>query len=166
MALKLDGKFALDPDFDPQPLKAIQTGDPKGSVVHVGQGIVLLLRNDLGPLDRLLDARVETDPHRFSGLGDVVGGCAVVCLSNTCTASSVRQRRARAVAKVIGVDSNGPRYVVLAQPKLRGADRARRESLALRLEAGLVLHVLTEPFALQCPHCANQGSLSVLESAG
>jgi hypothetical protein len=157
--LTVSGKFALDPKFNPPPLKVIRRVDDE-AYVDVGPGIKLRLGHHAVPLDQLLDMRVEVDATLFTGLASVEGGCAIFCASNHCRDWARRNGRPRFVAKVIGVASELPVYVVLSQPRLRDAPRVRHESGAQRREAGLVQFVLVEPVQLECPQCAGRGTVS------
>jgi len=121
-------------------------------VVNLGRNVALRLDHHANLLDGLLDARVVTSPG-FTGLGNVEGGCAVICTSNWCLEWARRARRPRVVAKIIGVMADEPRFVLLMQPKLKDAPRGRHESIANRIEAGLVLFVLTEPSTVECAIC-------------
>jgi hypothetical protein len=159
--LIVTGKFSLDRTFDPPPLKPIERLDVMSDLVRLGPSVLLRLPRHLPPLEALLDARVETDSGQFSGLSNVREGCAVFCRTNRCDDRARRLRRPGIVAKVVGIQSDRPRYVALAQPLLLGASRARRESVGQRREAGLVHFVLVEPFRLQCPQCGNTGTVSV-----
>jgi hypothetical protein len=159
--LVIDGVFGLDQDFNPPPLKSIESRPDGSKVVRLGRGIDLRLGDHDDPLDCLLDARLAIDPIRFHGLGSVEEACAVVCKSNTCRAWALTNHRPRTVAKVIGVDSVRPRYVLLTMPSLKGAQRNRRESPANRIEAGLKPHVLVERGSVECIRCPgpNRGEL-------
>lgn len=157
--LTVTGKFALDPKFNPPPLKAIRRGG-RGSYVDVGRGIKLRLADHAAPLDELLDMRVEIDDQLFSGVGSLEGGCAVMCASNRCADWARKNGRPRIVAKVIGIDALLPVYVVLSQPRLRDAPVVRHETAARRREAGLVPYVLIEPIQLECPQCSGRGSVT------
>jgi hypothetical protein len=151
--LQVRGRFRLDEDANPPALKTV-TPHPDGSrSVTVGRGVALRLDPNLTVADALLNARIVVEAERYRGLGSVVDGCAVLCASNYCREWALRNGRPRTVAKVIGILANEPTYMLLAQPKLKGASRARRESKANRIEAGLVPFVLIEPVEVECPHC-------------
>jgi len=120
--------------------------------VALGRHVALRLDHHANLLDGLLDARIVTSP-RFTGLGNVQGGCAVICTSNGCREWALRARRPRVVAKIIGVVADEPRFVLLMQPKLNNAPRGRHESRANRIEAGLVPFVLVEPATIECAMC-------------
>jgi hypothetical protein len=104
-------------------------------------------------LHSLLDSRVEVDSAAFKGLGSVTDACAVFCLSNSCRQWALLNKRPRIVAKIVGILADGPRYVLLTQPRLKGAPHSRRESTSNRTESGLVPFVLNEPGAVECSYC-------------
>jgi hypothetical protein len=151
--LLVSGGFLLDEAANPPPLKAITLDRDDSRSVTVGRGVTLRMDPNLTLADALLNARVVVNARRYRGLGSVVGGCAVLCASNYCRDWALRNRRPRMVAKVIGVLADEPTYVLLTQPKLKGASRSRRESTANRIEAGLVSFILIEPITVECPHC-------------
>lgn len=152
MELRVAGKFVLDDLSNPPALKSIRAIGNGRSIVEVGPNVALRLGHQSDVLDSLLDARIVTSAG-FSGLGDVEAGCAVLCVSNTCRQWALRARRPRIVAKVIAVMADQPRFILVAQPRLKAAPRARRESVANRREAGLVHYVLIEPAAVECAVC-------------
>ncbi len=152
MELTVTGKFLLDSGWNPPPLKSIERTPDGRSSVALGRDVALRLGHHPSVLDGLLDARIVTS-RGFTGLGSVEGGCAVICASNRCLESALRARRPRVVAKVIGVMADEPTFVLLTQPKLKGAPRGRHESSANRTDGRLVPYVLTEPAALECPIC-------------
>ena len=153
MNLSVSGKFALDNERNPPPLKPARQSDDGTVTVSVGRGVDLRLGRHPDALDSLLDSRIVVDPSAFTGLGSVTDACAVFCLSNYCSEWARRNGRPRTVAKIIGVMADEPRYVLLTQPKLQGAARSRRESTANRQEAGLLPVILIEPGMVECPHC-------------
>jgi len=155
----------LDAVANPPPLKPIGL-DPAGNrSVLVGRGITLRLGKQLTLQDSLLDARVVIDGDRFGGLGSVTDACSVLCASNFCRDWALRNGRPRVVAKVIGIMAVEPTYVLLTQPKLKGAMRPRRESTTNRREAGLAPFVLIEPGAIECGYCSghNVGIVEVVK---
>lgn len=151
--LRVTGKFALDNDRNPPPLKPVVRSKDGMVNVALGRGVDLRLRPHPDALDSLLDSRVVVGPGRFSGLGSVTDACAVFCISNFCRDWALKNGRPRVVAKVIGLMADEPRYVLLTQPRLKVAARTRRESRANRIEAGLVALTLIEPATVECPHC-------------
>ncbi len=163
MLLQISGRFRLDEAANPPPLKTITLDRDGSRSVTVGRGVALRLDPNLTVADALLNARIVVDAERYGGLGSVVDGCAVLCASNYCLDWARRNRRPRMVAKVIGIEADEPTYVLLAQPKLKGASRSRRESKANRIEAGLVSYVLIEPITVECPNCpsSNRGEVSL-----
>lgn len=168
MKIAVSGKFALDGDRNPPRLKSIDSGSDGSRTVSLGRGVNLRLGPHPDVLDALLDSRIAVDPAAFTGLGSVTDGCAAFCTSNDCSQWALKNRRPRTVAKVVGVMADQPRYVLLAQPKLMGTVRARRESTANRTEGGLVYFVLIEPATVECPHCPgrNLGQVTVVSHAG
>jgi hypothetical protein len=146
------GKFVLDGKSNPPPLKPLVVVDEGRRTVELGRNVALRLGHQSDLLEGLLDARIVPSLG-FTGLGDVEGGCVVICASNSCSQWALRARRPRIVAKVIGVMADQPRFVLLAQPKLKSAPRARRESIANRREGGLVPFVLVEPGRVECAIC-------------
>jgi hypothetical protein len=152
MELAVTGKFALDPEWNPPPIRPVHHVLGRARSVHLGRGVELRLGLHADPLDGLLDARVVIS-RGFTGLGDVEGGCAVLCASNWCREWARRAGRPRIVAKIIGVMADEARFVLLTQPKLKNAPRGRHESSANRIEAGLVPFVLVEPGAVECAMC-------------
>lgn len=156
--LTVEGKFVFDPAFNPPPLKSIRRVAGVG-YVDVGEGVTFRLGQHPAALDQLLDLRVEVDPGLFTGLGSIEGGCAIICASNRCAEWARRNGRPRAVAKVIGVASQLPVYVLVSQPRLREAPRARHETATNRRAAGLVPYALVEPIAIQCPQCSQRGTV-------
>lgn len=152
MELTVSGRFVLDGELNPPPLKSMR-GEPDGTTsVSLGRNIALRLGHTTNLLDGLLDARVVTSPG-FRGMGNVEGACAVICASNWCQDWAWRARRPRVVAKIIGVLADEPRFVLLRQPRLMNAPRGRHESTANRREAGLVPFILIEPGAVECAIC-------------
>lgn len=160
--LIVDGKFGLDPRFNPPPLKPIMSGEGGLRIVRLGRGIELQLGHSPIILDSLLDTRVVVDPALFRGLGSVRGGCSVFCVSNACLNWAAMNGRPRMAAKVIGVDADQPRYVLLSTPRLRGARRAQKETVANRREARLVPHVLIEPGRVECSACGGSNTGDVI----
>jgi hypothetical protein len=162
MNLSVSGKFALDNDRNPPPLKAARQSDDGTVTVSVGRGVDLRLGRHPDTLDSLLDSRIVVDPDAFTGLGSVTDACAVFCTSNHCREWARKNGRPRTVAKIIGVMADEPRYVLLTQPRLQGAARLRRESTANRQEAGLLSFILIEPGAVECPQCPgrNRGEVT------
>ena len=153
MTLNVTGKFALDNDRNPPPLKAVGQAPEGTPTVFLGRGVELRLGQLPDALDSLLASRIVVDPVVFTGLGSVTDACAVFCLSNYCRDWAFKNRRPRIAAKIVGVMADRPRYVLLTQPRLQGASRSRRESPANRAEAGLLPHVLVEPGVVECAHC-------------
>lgn len=165
MKLGVDGKFVLDPRHNPPRIRSIEVAADAAQRVSVGLGVWLELRPDLDPLDRLLDARPRVD-STYTGLASIRDACAVICASNHCADWARRSGgRPRIVAKIVGVMADEPRFVLLSLPRLKGAERLRRESRANRVEAGLVHAVLNEPARVECPHCpvGNSGEVSVVD---
>ena len=162
MNLSVSGKFALDHDRNPPPLKPTRQSQVGTVTVPVGRGVDLRLGRHPDALDSLMDSRIVVDPDAFTGLGSVTDACAVFCVSNHCREWARKNGRPRTVAKIIGVMVDEPRYVLLTQPRLQGAARSRRESPANRIEAGLVAFTLAEPGAVECPHCPgrNRGEVT------
>jgi hypothetical protein len=147
------GRFVLDPQANPPRLKPIEDGSDRGPFVTVGTHVRLRPDPRLPLFEAILNLRVEIDARQHHGLGGVVGGCSVFCTSNFCREWALRNGRPRMVGKVIGVMADEPMYILLTQPKLKAADRSRRESRANRAEAGLVHFVLIEPGRIECPEC-------------
>lgn len=164
MELAVTGKFVLDNDRNPPPLKRLR-GETGARFVRLGRHVDLRLGDHPSLLDGLLDARVVTSTG-FTGLGDVDRGCAVICASNSCRQWALRARRPRVVAKIVGVMAGEARYVLLAQPRLAGSTRGRRETTASRSEAGLVPFVLVEPRAVECAMCPgeNRGEVRMMKA--
>ncbi len=152
LRLTVTGKFVLDGERNPPPLKVLKDAPDGTRSFALGRNVALRLGHQSSLLEALLDARVVTY-RGFTGLGDVEGGCAVICSSNWCRQRAVRARRPRVVAKVIGLMADEPRIIVLMQPKLQRAPRGRHESRANRIEAGLAPFVLVEPAAIECSSC-------------
>jgi hypothetical protein len=147
------GRFALDPKANPPRLKPIELGPNSRPLVSLGPHVRLRPDPRLPPFEAMLNMRVEIDTDQYHGLGGVIGGCSVFCTSNFCTSRALRRREPAIVAKVVGVMSDVPYFVLLSQPRLKGATRSRHESLANRSESGLMPHLLTEPGEIECPHC-------------
>lgn len=166
MVLTVSDRFKLDTDHDPPTLKSIVNGPDGSRTVTIGRGVELRLGRHTSTLDALLDARVLTSGGS-TGLGSVEDACSVFCASNHCREWARRNRRPRMVAKVVGIMADEPRYVLLAQPRLQGAERQRRESPGNRAEAGLVHHVLVEPGTVECAWCPSRsiGEVSLVSSA-
>jgi len=162
MNLSVNGKFALDNERNPPPLKPARQSDDGTVTVSIGRGVDLRLGRHPDALDSLLDSRIVVDPGAFTGLGSVSDACAVFCLSNHCREWARKNGRPRMVAKIIGVMADEPRYVLLTQPRLHGAARSRRESPANRIEAGLLSFILIEPGTVECPNCPghNRGEVT------
>jgi hypothetical protein len=162
MNLSVNGKFALDNERNPPPLKPARQSDDGTVTVSVGRGVDLRLGRHPDALDSLLDSRIVVDPDVFTGLGSVTDSCAVFCTSNHCREWARKNGRPRTVAKIIGVMVGEPRYVLLTQPRLQGAARSRRESPANRIEAGLLSFILIEPGTVECPNCPghNRGEVT------
>jgi hypothetical protein len=161
--LLVSGRFVLDEKANPPPLKTIRL-DPNGSAsVSIGRGVAFRPDSGLSMPNAMYNARVVVDAAQYRGLGSVIDGCAVLCVSNHCRDWAFRNGRPRIVAKIVGVMADVPTYVLLRQPKLKGATWSRRESAANRLEAGLVPFVLIEPCAVECAYCpgGNVGEVSV-----
>ena len=118
MNLSIFGKFALDEERNPPPFKPITTSPDGTGTVSLGRGIDLRLPRHPVMLQSLLDARVEVDSAAFTGLACVTDACAVLCLSNSCRQWALLNRRPRIVAKIVGILADGPRYVLLTQPRL------------------------------------------------
>jgi len=152
MELAVSGKFVLDSKWNPPPLKPFRRVLEGAPSVALGRSVELRLGHHADPLDGLLDARIVVSSS-FTGLGDIEGGCVVLCASNWCREWARRAGRPRIVAKIIGVMADEARFVLLTQPKLRNAPRGRHESSANRIEAGLVPFVLVEPAAVECAMC-------------
>jgi len=163
MEIAVTGKFALDGDWNPPPLKPLRLRTDAARSVKLGRHVELRLGRHATLLDGLLDARIVVSSG-FTGLGDVEGGCAVLCASNWCREWARRAGRPRVVAKIIGVMADEARFVLLTQPKIRNAPRGRHESRARRVEAGLVPSVLIEAGAVECAVCPgpNIGQVIVL----
>lgn len=166
MKLGVYGKFVLDPAKNPPPIRHVELAADGSPRVSVGRGAWLEMRLDLNPLDRLLDARPRVEPDMFTGLASVTDACAVMCASNHCREWARKSGgRPRIVGKVVGVMADEPRYVLLTLPRLKGAERVRRESRVNRIDAGFVHSVLTEPATVECPHCpvGNAGEVGVVD---
>ena len=157
MNLSVSGKFVLDSDRNPPPLKPVGQSHDGAGTVSVGRGVDLQLGRHPDALDSLLGSRIVVDSGAFTGLGSVTDACAVFCTSNHCREWARRNGRPRTVAKIIGVMADEPRYVLLTQPRLQGAARLRRESTANRQEAGLLSFILIEPGTVECPYCPGHG---------
>jgi hypothetical protein len=162
MNLSVSGKFALDEDRNPPPPKRTRQSDDGTVTVSVGRGVDLRLGRHPDALDSLLGSRIVVDPGAFTGLGSVTDACAVFCTSNHCREWARKNGRPRAVAKIIAVMADEPRYVLLTQPRLQGTARTRRESIANRQEAGLVSFILIEPGTVECSQCPgrNRGEVT------
>jgi hypothetical protein len=162
LKLIVSGKFVLDSESNPPPLKAIRDVLEGTPSVALGRNVELRLGRHASLLDGLLDARVVVS-RGFAGLGDVEAGCAVLCVSNSCREWARRAGRPRTVAKIIGVMADEARFVLLTPPKLKNAPRGRHESSANRIEAGLVPFVILEPGTVQCAWCLspNTGEVSL-----
>jgi hypothetical protein len=156
--LTVRGKFSLASGPNPPAVKTIEARADGRQVVQLGRGVSLVLGSLDDALDRLMDARVVVDGE-FRGLGSIEKGLAVICMSNVCTTWALRMRRPRFVAKVVGIESDLPRYVLLSVPRLVGAPRARPESARNRGEAGLVAFVLIEAGQIQCAFCGTEGQV-------
>jgi len=161
--LAVTGKFVLDEERNPPPLRSIEASSVGEISIPLGRGVDLLLRPHANLLDRLLDSRVKIS-EGFTGLGSIEGGCSVFCTSNWCREWARRMRRPRIVAKVVGVMADEATFVLLSQPRLLGAQRGRRETRVNRVEAGLAPFVLIEPGAVECTECPgrNMGEVRVV----
>jgi hypothetical protein len=146
------GKFALDSEWNPPPLEPLRLVADAAPSVKLGRHAELRLGRHANLLYGLLDARIVVS-NGFTGLGDVEGGCAVLCTSNRCREWARRSGRPRVVAKIVGVMADEARFVLLMQPRLKNTPRVRHESGAHRIEAGLVPFVLVEPGAVECAIC-------------
>ena len=162
MELAVTGKFALDSEWNPPPLKPLRRVADGAPSAILGRHVELRLARHANLRDGLLDARIVVS-RGYTGLGDVEGGCAVLCASNWCRDWARRSRRPRVVAKIVGVMADEARFVLLRQPRLRNTPRGRHESSAQRIEAGLVPLVLVESGAVECAMCPgpNVGEVSV-----
>jgi hypothetical protein len=158
--LSVTGTFALDPKHNPPRLRSIGQTDDGSKTVEIGTGISLRLGDGGTLLESLLDLRVHVDVDVFEGLGNVTDACTIFCTSNTCRQAALRSGRPRMVAKVVGIDADQPRYVLLNPPPLLGTGRQRRETPANRKEAGLAPWVLIEPGKIACHRCPNVGQVA------
>lgn len=152
LGLTVTGKFVLDGEWNPPPLKSLKHAPDGTRSFALGRNVDLRLGHQSSLFEGLLDARVVTS-RGFTGLGNVDGSCAVICASNWCRERSLRAGRPRVVAKIVGVMADEPRFVVLMQPKLQRAPRGRHESRANGIGAGLAPFVLVEPAAIECSSC-------------